>query len=205
MRRLGLALAAIALTGVIAYAQDDAPPLGDVARQARAQKQPKNPSKDLPKDPSQQAAKPAGASSAGTSKDNAQPRSSHVITNEELPAHESATRRETRVDGNQPQADATEDETPQEHGSVAQQWKEQIQAQKTTIANLQGQIDDLNKSIQYAPANCVENCRQWNEQQQRKQQQVDSLKTQLEELQHHLEDMQDNARKQGFGSNIYDP
>ena len=40
---------------------------------------------------------------------------------------------------------------------------------------------------------------------QRKQQEVDSLKAQLEEQQKHLEEMQDTARKQGYGSSIYDP
>ena len=31
------------------------------------------------------------------------------------------------------------------------------------------------------------------------------MKAQLEEQQKHLEEMQDTARKQGFGSSVYDP
>jgi hypothetical protein len=63
----------------------------------------------------------------------------------------------------------------------------------------------LNDSIQYASGNCVSNCVQWNERQKQKQDQVESMKGQLEEQQKHLEELQDEARKQGYGSSVYDP
>jgi hypothetical protein len=46
---------------------------------------------------------------------------------------------------------------------------------------------------------------QWNERQQQKQQQVEVMKSQLEDQQKKLEDMQDSARQQGYGSSVYDP
>ncbi len=73
------------------------------------------------------------------------------------------------------------------------------------MATLQGQIAELANSIQYAGSNCVSNCAEWNQHQQAKQQQLELMKSQLEQQQKNLEDMQDGARKQGFGSAVYDP
>ena len=87
----------------------------------------------------------------------------------------------------------------------AEQWKSQIQAQKNAIASLQSQLNVLNESIHYAGGNCVSGCVQWNERQKQKQEQAESMKAQLEEQQKRLEEMQDAARKQGFGSSVYDP
>jgi hypothetical protein len=84
-------------------------------------------------------------------------------------------------------------------------WSRRILAQKNAIASLKSDIDQLSASIQYAPGNCVEGCVEWNQQQQQKQQQVDSMKAQLEEQQKQLEGMQEEARKQGYGSSVYDP
>ena len=41
--------------------------------------------------------------------------------------------------------------------------------------------------------------------QQQKQQEVDTMKAQCEEQQKALEEMQEAARKEGFGSSVYDP
>jgi hypothetical protein len=70
---------------------------------------------------------------------------------------------------------------------------------------MQQSINELAASIQYAGANCVANCAQWNERQKQKQDQVDTMKSQLEQQQKALEDMQDAARKQGYGTSVYDP
>jgi hypothetical protein len=51
----------------------------------------------------------------------------------------------------------------------------------------------------------VSNCVQWNEEQKRKQDQVETMKGELEQQQKRLEDLQEAARKQGFGSSVYDP
>ena len=89
--------------------------------------------------------------------------------------------------------------------ATAEHVKSQILAQKKQIATLQGQVDELNESIRFAPANCAENCVGWNERQREKQERVERMQAQLEEEKRRLEDMQDSARKQGFGSSVYDP
>jgi len=224
-RRTWILLAASTfLCAFPAYGQDDAPSLGDVARQARQQKQQKDaPSKDTsaPGKDAQNAADPdktgqtkldqttvdqskvdgTKAASGATAK-TAAAKPSHVITNEEIPSHIGSTL--TSAKGSQPTG--TPDEQPSSGDqNAAEQWKSQIQAQKSNIAQLQSNIVSLNDSIQYAGANCVSNCVQWNEEQKRKQDQVESMRAQLEQQQKQLEDLQESARKRGFGSSVYDP
>jgi predicted ribosome quality control (RQC) complex YloA/Tae2 family protein len=45
----------------------------------------------------------------------------------------------------------------------------------------------------------------WNERQREKQQRVERMQAQLQEQKRRLEEMQDSARKQGYGSSVYDP
>ena len=209
MRRILVLLAASALCAITAHAQDDSPSLGDVARQARAQKQqkdsqPKDAStKDTPKDASTGAAKPDTPSAAANSKD--APKTTHVITNEELPAATAAAAAAHHSDSKDPAKDPATEPATGDREAQAEQWKSQIQAQKENIATLQREIAEISDSIHYAGGNCVANCVEWNERQQQKQSQVDSMKAQLEEQQHRLEEMQDSARKQGFGSSVYEP
>ena len=153
----------------------DSPSLGDAARQARQQK-----SKESQKD------------SAKTPK---------VITNEEIPAHAVAS----ASSGSRGQLQNT-NYSPSADGKIsAEQFKSQIQQQKSLVSSLQSDIDKLNDSIHYAPANCVANCVQWNERQKEKQERVEQMKAQLEDQKKRLEDMQESARKQGYGSSVYDP
>jgi hypothetical protein len=91
------------------------------------------------------------------------------------------------------------------HQANAEKWKSQIREMKSAIAALQEDIKSTSDSIHYAGANCVANCTQWNDRQQQKQQEVDTMKAQLEEAQKQLEEMQQAARKEGFGSSVYDP
>ncbi|MGA9545365.1 MAG: hypothetical protein WBQ85_17455 [Candidatus Sulfotelmatobacter sp.] len=156
----------------------DSPSLGDLARQQRQQKE---------------QSKTAQGKDAKASK---------VITNEEIPEHAgpasaaAASGASTQSSMPSPSDGAKQ---PAEH------VKSQILAQKNQIATLQGQVDELNESIRFAPANCVENCVGWNERQREKQERVERMQAQLEEEKRRLEDMQDSARKQGFGSSVYDP
>ena len=199
MRRSIVLLAAALLFTGAAYAQDDAPSLGEVARQARLQKQQKE---------AQLQTKDASAKSAtnkdtdASAKDAPAPKSAHVITNEELPAHV--------VQTSSPEHLAVSSEPGQPTSRVdsedaARQWKSLIQSQKQAIASLQAQMKEISDSIHYAGGNCIANCVQWNERQKQKQDQVESMKAQLEDQQKHLEDLQESARKQGFGSSVYDP
>ncbi len=206
-----------------AHAQDDqAPSLGDVARQARLQKQQKDAqakdaqSKDATttdaqgKDDAQTKDAP-GKDATGKDKDNKDtvakdapsPKTPHVITNEDIPEHIGPTR--TLGQGPQNSGVTYDQPTYTEPKLPADYWKAQIMAQKNAIANLKSNIDTLSASIQYAGGNCVSNCVQWNERQKQKQEQVDAMKLQLEDLEKRLDDMQEAARKQGYGSSVYDP
>lgn len=199
MRKTFLLLAAGSLlwaTG--AYAQDDSPSLGDLARQVRQQKQQKDvPAKDATK--SAQTATPTQKSAAKP------PQPAHVITNENIGSH--AVVNPAPVQQSEAKGDSADNQpdTPSERNEAAEKWKQEIQSQKDAIASLQQQIEELSSSIQYAGPNCVANCVEWNERQKQKQDQVDSMKAQLADQQKRLEDMQESARKQGFGSTVYDP
>jgi hypothetical protein len=205
-----------------AYGQDDSQSLGDAARQARLQKQQKDaPSKDSSA-PGNDALAKGGPAKDGPSNDvptseapgkdasssNATAKAHHVITNEELPSHVGPTW--TSAGTPETASDSSEHNSAEQPSSAnananADQWKSQIQAQKSTIASLESQITSLNDSIHYAGGNCVSNCAQWNERQKEKQDQVETMKGQLEEQQKRLEDLQESARKQGFGSSVYEP
>jgi chromosome segregation ATPase len=165
------------LLAVAAFAQDsDSPSLGDLARQQREQH----------------------AKSTKT-KDGKTPK---VFTNTDLPAHTDDAD-QSAASSNSGKAASTVASGEPKQGS--EEMKSQIQTQKSQIAELQKQIDDLNGSIRFAPGNCVRGCEQWNQHQEQKQQQVEQMQSQLAEQKKQLEEMQESARKQGFGSSVYDP
>jgi hypothetical protein len=173
---LGFATAVSLFAGTF-YAQDS-PSLGDLARQQRQQKE---------------------QSKTAQGKD---PKAPKVITNEEIPEHPVpapalTARGEDR--GASMSASQNGAKQPPEH------WKSQILAQKNQIASLQREVDEISESIRFAPANCVANCVGWNERQREKQQRVERMQAQLQEQRTRLEEMQDSARKQGYGSSVYDP
>jgi len=128
-----------------------------------------------------------------------------VVTNEDIPDHSS--------DGSEPAAAPSNDgasagTSSPEVGSdskSAAQWKSEIKAQKDAIANYQQQIDKLNESIRYVQANLYTNGVQYNEYQAKKQAEVEQARKILDEQKKKLEDMQEAARKAGFGSAVYDP
>ncbi len=180
MGRCGFILSltvAVSLLAGPAHAQDS-PSLGDLARQQRQQKE---------------QSKTAPGKDAKANK---------VITNEEIPDH-TGPAPAPGVDGREHvssmPASYSGPKQSEEH------WKSQIWGQKNQIASLQRQVDEINESIRFAPANCVANCVGWNERQREKQQRVERMQTQLEEEKRRLEEMQDAARKQGYGSSVYDP
>ena len=208
--------AGVVVTTLAAHGQDEAPSLGDVARQARLQKQQKDAqAKDGPAKDAQPAAAPT-VSKDTTSKSvpgnpllkvvsakDAQTKPKKIVTNDEIPEHIGPTSTlptKAKTTGTYTPPSTGEDEkVPPEY------WKSQIKAQKAAIASLQSQISNLAASIQYAGGNCVSGCVEWNEEQQRKQQELESMKSQLEQMQNQLEEMQDTARKQGYGTAVYDP
>jgi hypothetical protein len=170
MRILLAALSLSALLLAPAAAQD-APSLGDVARQHRQEEQTKE--KTAPK---------------------------KVITNDEIPSHPE----EASEDNNS--SDRTSEDLPAEHGKQsAEHWKEQILAQKNIVATIKAHIDKLNDSVHFVEANRYTNGVQWNQFQIRKQQEIEHEKMQLDEQQKKLDDMQEAARREGYGNAVYDP
>ena len=225
IRRILVVLSACAFLWALAAYGQDSTSLADVARQLRLQKQQKeqgvkdtatqNPStKDAqPKDAQSKdaqtkdaQAKDAQAKDALAKNADADPsaKDKKVITNDEIPEHVGTTRTASAVQ--KPPASVTDaPPTEQVDKLSADDWKAQIQSQKNYIASTESDIRSLNESIQYAGANCVANCAEWNERQKQKQDQVESLKVQLEEQKKHLEELQEGARKQGYGSSVYEP
>jgi hypothetical protein len=180
-RTLLLIATVTGLSGLVANGQDSQS-LGDVARKTRQQKQNKE-----TQDKSGQV-----------------PAKSKVITNEEISGHSEPA---TDASGSGGTVHGTADSHSTSGGAKmpAEQWKSQIRAQKEAVSTLQSNIDKLQDSVQYAPANCVSGCVQWNEHQQQKQQEVDRMRAQLQTQKQHLQEMQESARQQGYGSSVYDP
>jgi hypothetical protein len=168
----------IFLLAAVGYSQDSQS-LGDVARQARQQKTQVNaaPGKDLP--------------------------ARKVVTNDEIPEQAGSTADGSGADQSHEMASH---HTSSEPGKLpAERWKALIQAQKNVVSSLQRQIDKLNSSIHFVEANLYVNGPQYNKRQAQKQQEVERAQAQLQEQKKRLEDMQESARKQGYGSSVYDP
>jgi predicted RNase H-like nuclease (RuvC/YqgF family) len=123
-----------------------------------------------------------------------------VITNEDLPEHP-----ESNDSAASSQANGESAPSHPMGSKSAEQWKAEIAAQQRSVDNLQSQIDRLNSSIHFAPGNCVRNCVQWNERQIQKQDEVQGMQAELEQQKKRLEEMQEAARKEGFGNAVYEP
>ncbi|HVO80120.1 MAG TPA: hypothetical protein VMT28_05285 [Terriglobales bacterium] len=157
--------------------------LGDVARENRQKQQEKKKDEDK--------------------KDASTPHK--VITNEDIPEKEDTSTSETEGTPSGDQDDQPGGESSSAVTRSGEQWKAAIQAQKEAIASLQSQIDKLNASIHFVEANRYTNGVQYNQYQLEKQKRVQQAQKQLDEQKKKLEDMQEAARKAGFGSSVYDP
>ena len=171
--------AAVFLLAATGYGQDS-PSLGDLARQQR-QKTEKS--------------KPDGKDT----------KAGKVITNEEIHAYAGTEPAPASISEEQAASTPSSNSSANEMKQAAGIWTSRIAAQKSQIAQLQKRIDAINQSIQFAPANCVANCVQWNQRQVAKQRQAEGMQARLQEQKKRLESMQDSARKQGYGSAVYDP
>jgi chromosome segregation ATPase len=125
-----------------------------------------------------------------------------VITNEDLPENADA-RGDTSVSGDKYAHDPAPPASNDEH--AAARWKAQIRAQKSKIASLQNQIERLNSSIRFVAADRYYNTVQHNERQVQKQDDVQRMQRELDAQKKQLEDMQEQARKAGLGSSVYEP
>jgi hypothetical protein len=206
MRRFFVQLAAGVFLCSMSYAQDqpsgaqDPPPpvptlsLGEIARQVKLKKQQRE---------AQLKAKETATHDAQASEATPAPpaKTAHLVTNDDAPERATVT----PVSAHPASTPADSQADTGDHPAKAENWKSQILAQKNAVAQLQQEMKSLSDSIHFAGGNCIANCAQWNERQQQKQQEVDTMKAQLEEQQKALEEMQEAARKEGFGSSVYDP
>jgi hypothetical protein len=125
-----------------------------------------------------------------------------VLTNEDMPEPPDEASTTTVSSDEHPSAPAPP-ASNDEH--AAAHWKALIQAQKSRIASLQGQIDRLNSSVHFVEADHYYNGVQHNERQIQKQDEVRRMQKQQDEQKKQLEDMQEQARKAGLGSSVYEP
>jgi predicted RNase H-like nuclease (RuvC/YqgF family) len=177
---LALVAGLLAVT-ITAYGQSssDSPSLGDLARKQRQKQQ-----------QSKEAAKPK-----------------KIVTNEDIPEHPD-TSSDWPASSSPSASEGAHDESSPPAGAVLQagdQLKATILRQKTAVADLKSQIDKVQDSIHFVEANAYRNGVEYNKLQAQKQQEVQRLQSQLEEQKKNLEQMQETARKAGFGSAIWDP
>jgi chromosome segregation ATPase len=170
----------------------DAQSLGDVARQARQQKQQQaNSNPDTPSTDPQ--------NTAPNANDPKTPQLSQVITNDEIPEH---TQRVPSNAQKSPSGSATA--ARKEVTRPPEYWKAQVQQLKNSMASLQRRIDVLNGSLHAVLTNSDDQP-VWNSREKEKERQLAELQAQMSDLQGRLEDTQEAARRQGYGSSVYDP
>jgi len=180
LARILLLLAVAGLSSLLAFSQDGQS-LGDIARQKRQQNQQKDAADG-------RAAKPA-----------------KVLSDQTTSGHPGDPAQPASDDPQKKSGSATPASPAKADKPSAEQWKEKILGEKSQISSMQAEIDRINASIHMAPGNCVRGCVEWNEHQVEKQQKVDQLRGQLDERKKQLEEMQDSARRQGYGTGVYDP
>jgi predicted RNase H-like nuclease (RuvC/YqgF family) len=159
----------------------DGPSLGDIARKERQRQQ--------------------------RAKDNAS-KPKEVITNEDLPEHPETSADSSSADSASSDGPHDEASLPPAAGDVVksgEQWKAAITQQKEAVDDLANHIEKLNRSIHFVEANAYRNGVEYNKIQAQKQQEVHRLQGQLDEQKRNLEQMQESARKVGFGSAVWDP
>lgn len=157
-------------------AQDQS--LGDVARDQRQKQQ------TQPKD--------------------AKPAPKKVFTNEDVNSLHDPADDETPAPANSKE-DTREARGRANASQSAEQWKSTIQREKNTIVSMQKQMDDLNASVHYVEANRYWGGVQYNERQAQKQEQVERMRGRIDQEKQRLEEMQEGARREGYGSAVYDP
>jgi hypothetical protein len=175
-RFLTPSLAMVLLSAGVLFAQETS--LGDLGRQQRSKQKAKS-----------------GMSAA------------RVITDDDMPKRpdapmQSENAKEDEKDERAPNRDSR---SPAPNSQNAEYWKAQILIQKRSVSAQQEQVNQFRESIHFVEANRYVNGAQYNEQQRRRQIQLDQMEKQLEHQKKRLADMQESARKAGFGNSVYDP
>jgi len=124
-----------------------------------------------------------------------------VITDEDIPEHSEDSEPTT----NTTDKSAGGSNAPINTESNGEELKARCREAKQAIKDYQAQLDKLRASIQYVEASRYSNGVQYNQHQLRKQQEADRMQKQLEIAKKRFADLQERARKAGFGSSVYDP
>jgi len=127
-----------------------------------------------------------------------------VLTNDDMPAVSSSA-----PAGSKPNAAAKGTSTSPSKDSTttwsAEKFRSEIQKQKDAIAETQKAIDQIKPTINHVQnnRNICTNAPEYNAYQDEKQRMVNQLKGQLAEPQSDLVDLQEKARKAGYGNAVY--
>ncbi len=175
-----------------AHAQSTPEPLGDVARENREKK-----SAAAPAQP------PKVITNRTISKD------PEAITVPATSEHQAQTAL------SQPLSESSKQAARQRSAEerVAQQWKQKIQLQENTIANLRMRVDKLKASIHFVDPNNYHPYDYYsayagveeNRYQARQLERLAQMQQQLDQQRKKLEDMQEAARHAGMHTPVYDP
>ena len=127
-----------------------------------------------------------------------------VITEDDLPTQGtistgSSDSKATDASKEEKQGDSTADKM-----KSADEFKAAIQAQKQNVDLLQKQVEEMKASVHFVEANRYSNGVEHNERQIQKQKEADRMQKQLDEEKSRLQDLQEQARKAGFGSAVYE-
>jgi hypothetical protein len=160
------------------------PSLGDLARKQRESKQKET------KDTKDAKAVPAKAKK--------------VVTDEDMPEH-SPDSDEAVAGPDGPHDEASMPKSADDVVRTGDQWKAAIAQRKAALADLKNRIDKVNGSVHFVEANAYRNGVEYNKKQAQKQQDVERMQAQYDDQKRDLEQMQENARKAGYGSAVWDP
>jgi hypothetical protein len=127
-----------------------------------------------------------------------------VITEDDLPTGETISTGSSEEHVADSTKEGKQGASTAEKLQSAEQFKAVIQAQKHNIDALQKQVDDMKASVHFVEANRYSNGVQYNEHQIQKQKEAERLQKQLDEQKSRLQDMQEQARKAGLGSAVYE-
>ena len=122
-----------------------------------------------------------------------------VITDEDIPASAEDAAAKT------PASENGKTEAPINSSSNGEELKAKCLEAKQQIKEYQDQLDKLRASIKFVEANRYSNGVEYNQHQLRKQQEADRMERQLDQARKRFSDLQERARKAGFGSSVYDP
>jgi hypothetical protein len=188
---LGLVVVAVTVfltSASLGQSSCNPPSLGDLARKQRESKQ---------KDARDAKDAPAKAKDAPA-------KAKKVVTDEDMPEH--APDSDGAVGGpDGPHDEASVPKSADDVVRTGDQWKAAIAQRKAALADLKNRIDKLNASIHFVEANAYRNGVEYNKKQEQKQQDVERMQAQYDDQKRDLEQMQENARKAGYGSAVWDP